>query len=117
MMATENRPAPSQITTMGAMARMGMVWEATMYGRRPRSSSRECASAIPRAKPVEAPRTNPRAASRAVNSAAWRRTVTRGGPFLREGWNSWPRISWMCGMDRSFTGNGQVSAVACPMAR
>ena len=29
MTATESWPAPSQMTTMGAIARMGTVWEAT----------------------------------------------------------------------------------------
>src|SRR6185295_4264788 len=33
---------PRPITTIGAIARIGTVCEATMYGSRPRSSSREC---------------------------------------------------------------------------
>ena len=42
---------PSQTTTIGAIARIGTVCEATMYGRNPRRSSRECASTTPSGKP------------------------------------------------------------------
>src|SRR3954469_12856138 len=41
------RPAGSfgltHTTTIGAIARIGTVWLATMYGRKPRCSRRECA--------------------------------------------------------------------------
>ena len=46
--ATETQPAtpfePSPTTTIGAIARIGIVCEATMYGMKPRSRSRDCES-------------------------------------------------------------------------
>ena len=59
----------TQTTTIGAIARIGIVWLATMYGRKPRWSSRECTSTTPIAKPTTAPIANPNAASFAVKSA------------------------------------------------
>ncbi len=47
MTETENQAGvsrsspPSQTTTIGAIARIGIVCEATMYGRKPRCSSRD----------------------------------------------------------------------------
>src|SRR5438093_7508073 len=41
--AFENQDVPSQTTTIGAMARIGTVCDATTYGKSPRSSQRECA--------------------------------------------------------------------------
>ena len=104
---TENqsgRPRPpSQMTTIGAIARIGTVCEATMYGRKPRCSRRECASTIPSAKPTEAPSTNPTAASFAVNSIASQSTSISSGPLRRDGSKSWPMMSCTCGSVRSFT--------------
>ena len=34
----------TQITTIGAIARIGIVWLPTMYGMKPRCSTRHCAS-------------------------------------------------------------------------
>ena len=46
MIATAFQPAmpfdPSPTTTIGAIARIGTVCDATMYGRMPRSSRRDC---------------------------------------------------------------------------
>ena len=38
-------------------------------------------------------------------------------PIRREGSNSWPIMSWMWGIVRSFTSNGQVRLTATPKAR
>ena len=65
----------TQITTIGAIARIGIVWLATMYGRTPRCTIREWASTIPSAKPTTAPSAKPSAASFAVKSALWKRIV------------------------------------------
>ena len=51
----EPAASPSQTTTIGAIARIGIVCEATMYGRKPRCSSREWWSTTPIAKPIAAP--------------------------------------------------------------
>src|SRR4051794_25594651 len=59
----------TQTITIGAIARIGTVWLATMYGMTPRWSSRECTSTTPMAKPTTAPIANPNAASFAVKSA------------------------------------------------
>ena len=89
MIETENQSGnprpPNQTTTIGATARIGIVCEATMYGRKPRCSSREWASRTPSTKPIEAPRAKPTAASFAVKSDASHRTSISSGPFLRDG--------------------------------
>ncbi len=92
-------------TTIGATARIGIVCEATMYGRNPRWSSPECASTAPRVNPTTAPRTKPTAASFAVKRAASKRTSISSGPLRREGSKSWPTMSWTCGIVRSFASN------------
>src|SRR5438067_8819847 len=53
----------TQTTTIGAIARIGIVWLATMYGRNPRWSRRECASTIPIAKPTIAATAHPTSAA------------------------------------------------------
>jgi hypothetical protein len=120
MTETENHPGrprpPSQTTTMGATARIGTVWDATMYGRKPRNRISEWTRTMARRKPTEAPRRKPTAASFAVKSAASKRTEIKRGPFRRDGSNSWPNMSWMCGNVRSLTSNGQVSPTASPNA-
>ena len=70
--AIERLPRPT--TTIGAMARIGIVCEATTYGIKPRWSIRKRAIAAPRAKPKMLPITNPTTASFAVKSAAWNST-------------------------------------------
>ena len=69
--ATDTQPAtpfdPSPTTTIGAIARIGTVCEATMYGSTPRSSRRDCESATASAKPIAAPSTKPTIASFVVN--------------------------------------------------
>ena len=72
--ATDFQPAtpfePSPTTTIGAIARIGTVCEATMYGRIPRSSSRDCERATASPKPTTPPRRKPASASLPVNHAA-----------------------------------------------
>ena len=55
---------------MGAIARIGTVWETTMYGRKPRRSTVECASTT-REQEADRPRRarKPASASFAVKSA------------------------------------------------
>jgi hypothetical protein len=107
MIETENQSGkplpPNQMTTIGATARIGIVWEATMYGRKPRWSRREWARTTPSTNPIEAPSTNPTAASFAVNSDASQSTSISSGPFRREGSKSWPTMSWRWGKVLSLT--------------
>src|SRR5262245_46804964 len=64
---------PSPTTTIGAIASSGTVWEATMYGTRPRLRNVEWASTTARKKPTIAPSANPARASLAVKIALWYR--------------------------------------------
>jgi len=64
--AFENQDVPSQTTTIGAMARIGTVCDATTYGKSPRSSQRECAKPMARTRPVTPPSANPIRLSSAV---------------------------------------------------
>ena len=93
------------MTIIGAIARIGIVCEATMYGSTPRWSTREWWSTTPIVNPIAAPRRNPTAASFAVKSAASQSTSIRSGPFVRDGSKSWPTISCRCGIVRSVTVN------------
>ena len=100
MTATAPHPANAsgsfgftQTTTIGAIARIGTVCEATMYGRKPRWSRRDCESATAIRKPAVAPSAKPTAASFAVNAAASSSTSIRSGPLRREGSKSWPTMS------------------------
>ena len=45
---------PSQITTIGAIARIGIVCDATTYGRRPRRRRRKWWRTVPIARPMAA---------------------------------------------------------------
>ena len=81
------------MTTIGAIARIGIVCDATMYGMKPRWSSRDSESTTAIANPKIAPRTKPAAASFAVKSAASSSTSISSGPFRREGSKSWPTMS------------------------
>ena len=98
----------TQTTTIGAIARIGIVWLATMYGRKPRSSVREWTSATARTKPITAPSANPAIASFAVKSALCSSTVISGGWLTCAGWPNAFAIVQMCGIDVSLTGNGHV---------
>jgi hypothetical protein len=49
-----------------------------------------------------------------VKSAASKSTSISSGPLRRDGSNSWPTISWMWGIVRSFTSNGQEISVRSP---
>src|SRR2546421_8586631 len=51
MTATASHPPRNQMTTTGAIAMIGTVWEATTYGTSARSSSGECTKTIARASP------------------------------------------------------------------
>jgi hypothetical protein len=102
----------AQITTIGATTRIGTVCDATTQGRKPRWSSRKCASSTPSAKPSTAPSANPTAASLAVKAAASSRMVIRRGPtspgraLAKRAW----KMLCRCGIDVSSTRNGQVQA-------
>ena len=80
---------PSQITTMGAIARIGTVCEPTTYGWKPRRNRFEKWKTTPIAIPTIAPITNPAAASRAVKSAfsraAGRAAAARSRPAPKAG--------------------------------
>ena len=101
----------TQTTTIGAIARIGIVWLATMYGRKPRVRRREWTSTIPIAKPTTAPSANPTAASFAVKSDLWKRIVPSAGWFTWAGCQSACRITQMCGIDVSLAANGCVQPV------
>ena len=96
----------SQITTIGAIARIGIVCEATTYGSSPRWSMRECASTAPMTKPPVAPIAKPSAASLPVNAAAFSSVTMRSGACGFGRWKSAPIMSWMCGIDVASTVNG-----------
>ena len=102
---------PRPMTTIGAIARIGTVCEATTYGRTPRSRSREWTSTTASPKPKTAPRTNPASASFAVNQAASSRGWMRAGPPVVTGSLNALRMSWMCGIVVSSTRNGHVQPV------
>ena len=102
---------PRPTTTIGAIARIGIVCDATMYGSRPRCSMRNCESTTPRTNPIDAPIAKPTAASFAVKSAECQSRVIRSGPPVCAGWKSWPTILWTCGMVMSLTANGCVQPV------
>ena len=84
--ATPFEPRPT--TTIGAIARIGTVCDATMYGRMPRSSRRDCESTTASAKPIAAPSRKPASASLPVNHAACEQRVDQrraaGGRRLPE---------------------------------
>ena len=96
----------NQITTIGAIARIGTVCEATTYGRTPRCITRECARIAPIAKPPTAPIAKPSAASFAVKSAALRSVTTRSGASGFGRSNNAGTIEWTCGMLVASTVNG-----------
>ena len=52
--ALDSHEVPSHTTTIGAIARIGTVWDTMTYGRRPRSSSRKRAKRTARTSPVVA---------------------------------------------------------------
>ena len=99
---------PSQMTTIGAIARIGIVCEATMYGSNPRRRKVQWTSRTAMRKPPIAPSAKPTTASFAVKSAESQSTSMSSGPFRREGSKSWPTMSQVCGIVRSFTSNGRV---------
>jgi hypothetical protein len=107
----------SHTTTIGAIARIGTVCEATTYGRKPRWSIRECASSAPRTKPPVAPIAKPRAASFAVNAAALRSVTTSSGASGFGRSNSARNTVWMWGIEVSSTMNGCVQPKWIPSAR
>ena len=98
----------TQITTIGAIARIGIVWLPTMYGRKPRCSSRHCASTTPSTKPKIAPSAKPAAASLAVKSALSQRIDASAGWFTCAGSSNALRIVHVLGIDVSVTTNGHV---------
>ena len=84
--ATDCQPGlRATTTTIGATARIGIVCEATMYGRSARWASREWTSPTASANPTTAPIAKPASASFAVNHAEWRSTVISSGPCERDG--------------------------------
>ncbi len=91
------------------MARIGIVWLATMYGRKPRCSRREWTRITPSPKPTTAPRPKPTIASFAVKSDLWKRIVISGGWFTCAGWPNALRIVQTCGIDVESTTNGHVN--------
>ena len=109
--ATDCQPAFSQTTTIGATARIGIVCDATMYGRSARCASRECTRPTARTKPTIAPIANPASASFAVNHADLSRTVIRSGPSKRDGSPSALKIVQRCGSVVLLTGNGHDQPV------
>ena len=60
---TDSQSALSATTTSGAMARIGTVWDATTYGTKARSASREWTNRIPSPSPRTLPSANPASAS------------------------------------------------------
>ena len=102
---------PSQITTMGAIARIGTVCEPTAYGRKPRRSRFEKWKTTPIAMPTIAPSAKPTAASLAVKAAFSTRTRTRTGCPVAAG--SQRRLTMSCsgGIAYSSTLNGHVQPV------
>src|SRR5918995_4489731 len=79
---------------------------------KPRWSRFEWTRTTPSANPTEAPRRKPTKASLAVKRAASPSTSMSSGPFRRDGSNSCPMMSWMCGRVRSLTGKGHVRPTA-----
>jgi hypothetical protein len=115
--ATDCQPALSQTTTIGATARIGIVCDATMYGRNARCASRECTSSTASTKPRIAPPRKPTIASLAVNHAECRSTEMSSGPCSREGCQSASTIVCTCGRVVSLTGNGHVQPVSTQIQR
>ena len=102
MTATESHPAWSHITTIGAIAMIGTVCDATTYGTSARSSRGECTKTIASASPSPAPKTKPPNASRKVKTAALARTKPSGGPLRWAGSTNAAAMSQTCGMLRSL---------------
>src|SRR5207249_2329095 len=75
MIALDNQAGapnwPTPTTTMGATARMGIVWDMMTYGRRPRSSNRDWVKTTATLKPAAAPSAKPNAASNQVTHTSW----------------------------------------------
>jgi hypothetical protein len=65
-MTTDARFWPNANTIIGARATIGIVWLATTYGTKARSSSREWTKTVASTRPSSAPTTNPIPASRHV---------------------------------------------------
>src|SRR5437764_11876718 len=114
--ATDCQPAFSQTTTMGATARIGIVCDATMYGRKARCISRECTSATARKKPTIAPPAKPIIASFAVNHADFSSTVISSGP-ADVCLPSAAKIVCRCGSVVSSTLNGHAQPVSIQTQR
>ena len=68
------------ITTMGARARIGTVWLATMRGMNPRSATFERTKSTPNPKLITAPATKPTRASPRVISEPFARNQISGAP-------------------------------------
>jgi len=81
-------------TTIGAIARIGTVCEATMYGMIPRSRKRDCDSTTARRKPIVPPSRKPARASLPVNQAAFSSERIRGGPPVVVGLGSKGVAGW-----------------------
>ena len=102
---------PSQITTIGAIARIGTVCEPTTYGWKPRRRRFEKWKTTPIAMPTTAPMRKPAAASRAVKSAFSKRSCASGGCSVAAGSHSLLTMSCNGGIAYASTLNGFVQPV------
>ena len=108
---------PSPTTTIGAIASIGIVCEATTYGIRPRWRIWKRAITAPSRKPTVAPIAKPTAASLAMNSAASSRRSMSKGPPSRVGSKSAPTMSCRCGSVVESTTKGRVQPVSIQIQR
>ena len=100
-MATDSQSALIATTMIGAMARIGTVWEATTYGTSARSARREWTNRMPRPRPRNPPRTKPVSDSRNVNRALPARMRKSGGPSRWAGSKNAATMLQMWGSERS----------------
>ena len=113
--AIERLPRPT--TTIGAIARIGIVCEPTTYGIRPRWSIWYRAITAPSVKPTIVPIAKPTSASLAVKSAALKSNVINSSPSSWTGSNRAPTIDGSEGNVMSSTANGHVHPVARKSSR
>ena len=94
---------PPQLTTSGARAIIGTVWETTRYGSSPRRTTPKRAITVARRIPTTLPMANPATASRKEYHAPSRTTTQIGRSEVRlSGSNKRPPISHTWGMAMSF---------------
>ena len=101
------------VTTIGARAMRGTVWDTLTHGRRPRSTTRQRSITTASASPITRPSVNPMAASWSVNQAFLSRYSVMGSVLRpsRTSPASSPTMSRAWGIVRSSVETGSSMPV------